>query len=254
MFYKIRDYFREITDYSSAYKELILLLDNFDNDFKKKFLKVINKDFVKIKNNIDCPHYGSDVLSLVNSYLKTRLNNIDGVIVEAGVYAGGLTSKMSLLLDLFKNTKYFCFDTFEGMPQNTENHIKDIYGRDISKLFKYREYYSSFENTKKNINKYGNDKYVIYKKGLFENTMKDFNEKISILYIDCDLAVSTKTTLKNLYHNVTKGGFIISQDAHIPLVIDLFKNDDFWNNDLGIKKPHIKDLGKKKLIIFKKDY
>jgi O-methyltransferase len=254
MFYKIKDYFREISDYISSYNKLIFLLNNFDKNLKKKIIKVINKDFIKIKNNIDCPHYGSDVLSFVNTYLKTRLEKIDGVIVEAGVYTGGLTSKMSLILDLFEDTKYFCFDTFEGMPKNNENHIKDIYGRDISKLFNVKEYHSSFENTKKNIKEFGNDKYVIFKKGLFENTMKDFNDKISILYIDCDLAESTKTTLKNLYHNVTKGGYIISQDAHIPLVIDLLKNDDFWNNDLGVKKPDIQNLGKKRLIIFKKDY
>ena len=119
-------------------------------------------------------------------------NHIEGDYVEFGVYKGesavsaiesysefynwlqsqkhdneNWRRELSKSSPLNKKPFFHLLDTFEGMPQNTENHIKDIYGRDISKLFKYREYYSSFENTKKNINKYGNDKYVIYKKGLF---------------------------------------------------------------------------------------
>lgn len=253
MLYKIKDFLRETSDYSFALANLNEKLNFLETDLRKKILKIIDKDFNKINKNVECPHYGSDVLSFLNAFLETKLNKVEGVVVEAGVYAGGLTCKMSLILNLFDNSEYYCFDTFEGMPKNNENHQKDIYGRDISNLFKVREYYSSLENTKNNIRKFGNEENIFFRKGLFENTMKDFNKKISVLYIDCDLAESNRTVLKSLYKNVSKEGYIISQDAHIPLVINLLKDENFWSNDLGEQKPNIKNLGKSRIICFQKN-
>ena len=67
-------------------------------------------------------------------------------------------------------------------------------------------------------------------------------------YLDVDLASSTKTCLKYLYPLVIPGGIIYSQDGDFPLVIEVFNDDRFWENEVGCKKPDIEGLGKKKLL------
>ena len=67
-------------------------------------------------------------------------------------------------------------------------------------------------------------------------------------YIDVDLALSTKTCLKYLYPLLQPGGVIFTQDGHLPLVIKVLDNDDFWENEVGYKKPIIKGLYREKLV------
>jgi len=63
-----------------------------------------------------------------------------------------------------------------------------------------------------------------------------------------DLASSTRTCLKYLYPLLESNGVLYSQDGHLPLVIDVFDNDNFWLSEVGCKRPQILGLGEKKLI------
>jgi O-methyltransferase len=89
-------------------------------------------------------------------------------------------------------------------------------------------------------------------KGWFKNTMPKFSKPIAAIYLDVDLASSTQTCLKYLYPLLVESGTLYSQDGHLPIVIDVFDDDDFWEKEVGYKKPHIKGLGEKKLIEIKK--
>ena len=78
--------------------------------------------------------------------------------------------------------------------------------------------------------------------------MPKFQQPISVIYLDVDLASSTRTCLRHLYPLLEPGGVIFSQDGHLPLVIDALNDDNFWLNEVGCKKPDILGLGKSKLI------
>jgi hypothetical protein len=78
--------------------------------------------------------------------------------------------------------------------------------------------------------------------------MPKFNEPVAAAYLDVDLAASTRTCLKYLYPLLEKGGSLYSQDGHLPLVISVFDDADFWLNEVGFEKPPIYGLGEKKLI------
>ena len=71
---------------------------------------------------------------------------------------------------------------------------------------------------------------------------------VTAAYLDVDLASSTRTCLKHLWPLLTPGGMIFSQDGHLPFVLDVFKDERFWNNELGSLKPAVHGMGERKLI------
>lgn len=247
MLYSIRDHFRESRDYFKQYLELSLKLDDPSLvDFKKQCLQVIKKQFPIVKQNVECPHYGSDVLALTNAILQTQILGVNGCIVEAGCFKGGLTAKMSHIAHLF-DRQYICYDSFQGMPPNNEQNEQSIFGRSMYDEYAEGEYHSTLSETKSNIEKYGKQEVVELRKGFFSESLRQHREKIAVLYIDVDLAKSTREVLTELYNFVERGGIIMSQDCHIPTVLDLFKSEDFWQADLGIRPPKINGLGQKRI-------
>jgi hypothetical protein len=43
-------------------------------------------------------------------------------------------------------------------------------------------------------------------------------------------------------------GILFSQDGHLPWIIKLLGNDQFWEKDVGKSKPRMRGLGKRKLV------
>ena len=202
--------------------------------------------FAKISRNVKCAHEELEILSASYEILSLS-KKIEGVIVEAGVFSGGSAAKFSIMTKML-NRKMYLFDSFEGLPSNNENHDKSILGHSIKDWFKEGSFKGSLNEVKKNIEKYGESDVCNYVQGFFENTMPQFKEKIAFAYLDVDLASSTKTCLKYLYPLLSKGGIIMSQDGDFPLVADVFNDDDFWQNEIGVGKPNIEGLGIRKML------
>lgn len=204
------------------------------------------RKFRTISRNIVCPHDESHILSFVID-LFTVPRDLPGCIVEAGAYKGGSTSKFSIVSKLL-NRPLMIFDSFEGLPDNTEPHDKSILGHSISGWFEGGKFCGSLTEVRDNIEKYGEIGQCRFITGWFEDTMPGFSEKICAAYLDVDLASSTRTCLKYLYPLIVPGGVLYSQDGDFPLVIDAFDDDEFWESEVGCKKPEIKGLGKSKII------
>ncbi|MEJ2672957.1 MAG: TylF/MycF/NovP-related O-methyltransferase, partial [Deltaproteobacteria bacterium] len=170
-----------------------------------------------------------------------------GCIAEAGVFKGGSSAKFSLAAKYAKR-ELILFDSFQGLPENTELHEQSILGHSITGWFKGGAFCGGMEEVKHNIGKYGEITVCKFIKGWFDDTMPLFKEKIAAAYIDVDLASSTKTCLKYLYPLLIPGGVLYSQDGDFPLVIQVFDDDHFWENEVGCKKPCIEGLGTQKLI------
>jgi len=206
--------------------------------------------FAKISRNVKCSHGHMEILSAAFEILSIP-KNIEGHIVEAGVFKGGSAAKLSIIANML-NRKLYLFDSFEGLPENSENHVTSLLGHSIDGWFKGGLFKGGLAEVKNNIETYGESEVCNYVKGYFEDSMSKFTEKIAFAYLDVDLASSTRTCLKYLYPLLSKGGTIMSQDGDFPLVVDVFNDNDFWQNELGIPKPTIEGLGSRKIITITK--
>ena len=138
------------------------------------------------------------------------------------------------------------FDSFEGIPDNIEQHDKNIFGEDV--FFHKGNWCGRLEEVRDNVSKYGELQACEFVKGWFDDTLPKFSEPIVAVYVDVDLASSTATCLKYLYPKLVPGGVLYSQDGHLPLVLEVLSDDQFWKETVGCPKPRIEGFGEQKLI------
>lgn len=171
------------------------------------------------------PYTMSRYKRLANVYELSQLiekNKIEGAFVECGVYKGGCIAVMAYVAKQARSgRKVWLFDSFEGLPEPSEDDgikaKKYASNRNFGKLSPISECVGRVQDVKKILfSKLKIDKKnTIIKKGWFQNTLPEINErigKISILRLDGDWYDSTKCCLKNLFKNVVPGGYIILDD------------------------------------------
>ncbi len=205
--------------------------------------KIAKKLYI-ISYKVDCTHSQREMLTFINTILSLP-KSIRGCVVEAGCYKGGSSAKFSLATEL-ADRPFVIFDSFEGMPEHDEPHQRSIFGAKVA--FPKGRFCGGLEEVKENIERYGKSKNCSFKKGWFEESLPSFKDPIAAIYLDVDLASSTKTCLKYLYPLLEPGGVLYSQDGHLPLVIDVFRDKTFWEKEVGYPPPKVEGLGKKKLI------
>ena len=204
---------------------------------------------LQISDCIHCPHTQAEIISFIKAILALS-PEIKGDILEAGCYKGGSTAKFSIVAKI-AGRKLLVFDSFEGIPSNNEHHGKDIFGNPAG--FSKGDYAGDLEEVKNNIKKYGEIETCEFIKGWFSETMPNLKRPLALVYLDVDLASSTKTCLQYLYPLISLRGSLFSQDGHLPLVIDIFDDEEFWHGQVGMEKPVIEGLRKRKLIKITKD-
>lgn len=197
-----------------------------------------------ISYHVDCPHTEHELINIAHRILNIN-NTIPGVLVEAGAFHGGSTAKLSLVAKLCKR-ELDVFDSFEGMPDNVETHGKSIYGREHH--FPKGSHAVGLEEVRNNVTQYGDVSRVRFHKGFFNATMPKFKSPIAAACINVDLVQSTKDCLHFLYPLIVPGGLIFSQDAHFPWIIELLRDEDFWINEIHVKKPVMHGLGISKFV------
>lgn len=145
---------------------------------------------------------------------KIRTNNIDGDIVETGVWRGGASIFSKIYCNLYDlNKKIFVVDSFEGLPP--PEHPEDIgdkhYTIDFLKV--------SLDQVKNNFSLYDClDENVCFLKGWFADTLPNNLDikKISLLRMDGDMYKSTMDVFDSCYDKVVFGGQIIIDDYCLP--------------------------------------
>lgn len=209
----------------------------------------IVKQLYVISFRIECPHTQEEILSYIRTILLLSPDS-NGVVVEAGCYRGGSTAKFSLAADI-AGKELVVFDSFQGLPDHTEQHSKDIFGK--KKGFKKGDYRGDLVDVKTNVSKYGKIACCRFVEGWFKDTLLNFREPVSALYLDVDLASSTRTCLRYLFPLLEPGGVLFSQDGHLPLVVEVFDSRNFWLKEVGCEKPQTIGLGEKKLLKITKE-
>jgi hypothetical protein len=141
-----------------------------------------------------------------------RVNNIDGDLIETGVWKGGATIFMKIYSDLYQmNKKVFVCDSFEGLPKPSGKFRSD----DGDVHYTYTNLAISLDIVKKNFELFHClDENVIFIKGFFGQTLPNNNliEKLSLLRMDGDMYESTHDVFYSLYDKVQKNGPIIIDD------------------------------------------
>jgi O-methyltransferase len=207
--------------------------------------------FYKISYFVDCPHTEHELIVISRAILNLG-QQIRGSIVEAGAFHGGSTAKLSLVARLARRNLEV-FDSFAGMPENTEVHGKSIYGRDHR--FPKGSHAVGLAEVRGNVERFGDIGRTNFHKGFFSDTMPGFasaaraaKTPVAAACVNVDLVQSTKDCCHYLYPLLSPGGVIFSQDAHFPWIIELFESDAFWQNEVGIAKPEIEGLGRLKFV------
>jgi O-methyltransferase len=204
--------------------------------------------FFLISAHIPCEHLQSEIYLFVRKLVELPAQE-HGCIVEAGCFKGGGTAKLSIAAKL-THRRLISFDSFEGIPHHDEIHEKTIWGGHVS--FVQGDYCGSLDEVQTNVTRFGEIKVCQFVKGYFEDTMPHFRESIVAAFLDVDLVSSTRSCLKCFWPLLVPGGVLFSHDGHLPLVLNVFQDDDFWKQELGCAKPEIHGLGKQKLIWMQK--
>jgi len=146
-----------------------------------------------------------------------RINNIDGDLIETGVWRGGATIFMKAYLNFYKmDKKVFVCDSFEGLPKPD----LEKYPQDIGDAHYTNDYLNvSLDDVISNFSIYGllDDK-VKFIKGWFSDTLHNNDEikSLSICRCDGDMYGSTIDVLTNLYDKLSSNGVIIIDDYCLP--------------------------------------
>ena len=164
------------------------------------------------------------IWSLLQSIKHIKNNNIDGDIVECGVWRGGNIICASLLCKkLEMNKTLWAFDTYEGMTKPEDNDICQVNQVSAEKQWNASQKkesntwcHSSLQEVTRNfITELGNIENIRMIKGLVEKTLdirENIPEKIAVLRLDTDWYQSTKKELEVLYPKLQPNGVLIIDD------------------------------------------
>ncbi len=150
-------------------------------------------------------------------------NNIEGDLVECGVWRGGCSIAMARTLEkLGSEKKVYLFDTFEGMTEPTD-FDRNALNRNSAKIKfqnlqkeNYNEWcYASLQDVKNSFLKYDLIRKAKFIKGDVKETLNDTNnipKKIALLRLDTDWYESTKIELEILYPLLKFKGVLMVDD------------------------------------------
>ena len=194
-------------------------------------LREASKDAIVSMWTMATPEHRQFAKEAVN---KINDNNVEGDIVECGVWMGGMT-----MLMVFQNMKqdttrqFWLFDTFEGLPE--PSHEKDdprakaMYseintGQKTDKIMSYEERmtlidgkwnYGPLDIVMNNLRYTGYpQEHFHFIQGKVEDTLPitTLPDKIAILRLDTDWYLSTKMELDYMYDRLQSGGVLIVDD------------------------------------------
>lgn len=163
------------------------------------------------------------IFSLCEAVKYLQENNIQGDVVECGVWRGG---SMMAIAEVLKqsgstNRDLYLFDTFEGMSLPSEHDV-DLSGVTASKLMASHDKknedsvwcIASIEEVDANLKTVGYPPDKIHLiKGMVENTIPaGAPDKIALLRLDTDWYESTKHEMEHLFPRLVPGGVLIIDD------------------------------------------
>lgn len=136
--------------------------------------------------------------------LLKQVKDIEGNVLEIGVWRGGTAAIMANAISNSNDTKIFLCDTFEGV---VKAGIKDT-------NYKGGEHSDTSEQTVIDLLTSFNLKNFSINKGIYpDDFFEEFqNKKIKFCHIDVDTYSSAKDIMDYTWKNVVKGGMVVFDD------------------------------------------
>ena len=184
----------------------------------------VEKEFIEI-HKLAQPHSMVSPERLYATYQAVRYaeaNNIEGDVVECGVWKGGNSMVMALTLQQHhsQHRNIYMYDTYEGMVEPGEKDI-DFKGDHSGRVWKKYQSsevnewcYSPIEEVKKNMasTAYPMEK-IHFIKGKVQDTIPaEMPNKIAVLRLDTDWYDSTRHELQHLFPLISDHGVLLIDD------------------------------------------
>ncbi len=201
------------------------LVQRFGYKLEKSTDMLDNPDFIRVYNQ--CKNYTmtsvARMYGLFESMNYVINNHIPGDFVECGVWRGGSSMMMALMLQQrgMTDRKIYLYDTFEGMSEPSEMD-KTTKGVDAAVLLKKGRKenaasvwcYSPLEQVEHNLHGTGYPKQnLVFVSGKVEDTLlSTIPGKLALLRLDTDWYESTKIELEVLYPLLVDKGVLIIDD------------------------------------------
>lgn len=165
---------------------------------------------------------------LAQSDLFRRIINIEGSIIECGVYRGaslfGWYHLASILDTMNWRRKIYGFDTFTGFASINERDkgIETAEIKNGSYCYDAQEEIEELASIHDNNRPLGHLSRIEIIRGDATKTIPNFIEEhphviVSLLFLDCDLYEPTKTAIECFLPRITKGGLIVFDELNHPL-------------------------------------
>ena len=214
--------------------------NNFESRFNN-YIAEISKEEQGILKNISEYTLSSQVnqWSIIQSLKYIKSKNIEGSIVECGIYKGGtLLLIIKILENLGLKKSLYGYDTFEEGFDKLSEHDVDIKGKVVEEL-KFEDNFFPTKDEVVNIFKkfdVDNESMPILIKGKTQDTLKkseNVPEKISFLRLDTDIYEPTIGQLEVLFPKLCSRGVLHIDDyGHCPgvrkAVDEYFRNKNVW--------------------------
>ncbi|HEY5622197.1 MAG TPA: TylF/MycF/NovP-related O-methyltransferase [Gammaproteobacteria bacterium] len=176
-------------------------------------------------------------LDQLHDAIETILEeDVDGDLIEAGVWRGGACMLMRAVLKCHgvDDRKVFVADSFSGFPPpDLERHADDyLFENDRGADFLT----VPLEKVRENFRAYGLlDEQVVFVPGFFESSLAAADiDRLSLIRVDADMFGSTLAALKELYPRLQAGGFCIVDDY---AGFECRRAVDAYRQDNGIEEP-----------------
>jgi O-methyltransferase len=197
-----------------------------------------------IRNNFRVPSASNFVShALMAAEILNMPPDTAGVIVECGCYKGGSTVNLSLVAAMC-GRKLHVFDSFEGLPEpeaDDAGHV--VMAEGLVRTYEPGAYAGTLHEVTSNVQRFGSASASTFHKGLFSDTLPEFDEPVVFAYLDVDLATSEKQCLRYLWPLLVPGAFVFTDEAHHLEIAELFFDRQWWENEMHRPPPGLVGAG-----------
>jgi O-methyltransferase len=176
---------------------------------------------------VPSPHYVSE-LTLVSAAVIERRDQ-PGDVIELGAYKGSSTAKLSSACRL-AGKRLWVFDSFEGLPEPAVDDVEHQIDR--PRRFAGGDYAGSLEEVRSAVRRFGSLEVCTFVPGWFSETLADFDERLSVAFVDVDLTESTRQAVAATWPSLVEGGVLFVHDATDAKLRALLADTD-WRRELS---------------------
>ncbi len=166
-------------------------------------------------------------------------DDIDGDLIEAGVWRGGASILTRATLDSLGASERVLWlaDSFEGFAPPDQAELEA--DRTLETDFKGVDYFApGLGAVQSYFARFGLDRGVKFAPGFFEDTLRHFRGKRwALIRVDADTFKATKLALEALYPGLAPGGYVVLDDYFHPWLPQCRQAVDEFRAEHGITQP-----------------